>query len=72
MGTISIEEYVLMCDTYGVELTEEHLDEFRAIADTEGEVGSSWAQTWNWSQTIHGQEFSVKKEVYLIWLNVHP
>ena len=43
MGTISIEEYVLMCDTYGVELTEEHLDEFRAIADAEGEVGSSWA-----------------------------
>ena len=43
MGTISIEEYVLMCDTYGVELTEDHLDEFRAIADAEGEVGSSWA-----------------------------
>jgi Ca2+-binding EF-hand superfamily protein len=37
-GTISIEEYVLMCETYGIELTEEHIEEFRAIADSEGEV----------------------------------
>lgn len=38
-GTISIDEYVLMCETYGIELTDEHLDEFRAIADADGEVG---------------------------------
>ena len=37
-GTISIEEYILMCDTYGIELTEEHIDEFRKIADSDGEV----------------------------------
>ena len=27
-----------MCDTYGIELTEEHIDEFRKIADSDGEV----------------------------------
>ena len=37
-GTISIEEYVAMCDEYGVELTEEHLDGVRAIANANGEV----------------------------------
>ena len=39
-GTISIDEYMLMCETYGIELAEEHIDEFRAIADADGEV--SW------------------------------
>ena len=39
-GTISIEEYILMCDTYGIELTDEHVEEFRKIADSDGEVGT--------------------------------
>ena len=29
-----------MCDTYGIELTEEHIEEFRKIADSDGEVGT--------------------------------
>ena len=29
-----------MCDTYGIELTEEHIEEFRKIADSDGEVGA--------------------------------
>jgi len=37
-GTISIEEYILMCDTYGIELSDEHVEEFRKIADSDGEV----------------------------------
>ena len=40
-GTISIAEYVAMCDEYGVELTEEHLEEVRAIANDNGEVSAS-------------------------------
>ena len=39
-GTISIAEYVAMCDEYGVELTEEHLEGVRAIANDSGEVRS--------------------------------
>ena len=37
-GTISIQEYIAMCDEYGVELTEEHLEGVRAIANDDGEV----------------------------------
>ena len=37
-GTISIEEYTAMCDEYGIELTEEHLEGVRAIANESGEV----------------------------------
>ena len=40
-GTISIAEYVAMCDEYGVELTEEHLEEVRAIANDNGEVSNA-------------------------------
>ena len=29
-----------MCDTYGIELSDEHVEEFRKIADSDGEVGA--------------------------------
>ena len=29
-----------MCDTYGIELSDEHVEEFRKIADADGEVGA--------------------------------
>jgi Ca2+-binding EF-hand superfamily protein len=37
-GTISIEEYVRMCQTYGITFTEQDIDLVKAIADTQGEV----------------------------------
>ena len=37
-GTISIDEYVAMCDEYGIELTEDHLESVRAVANKDGEV----------------------------------
>ena len=37
-GTISLEEYMVMCDEYGIELTEEHLKEVRGISNENGEV----------------------------------
>ena len=37
-GTISIEEYVAMCDEYGIELTDDHMEGVRAIANEDGEV----------------------------------
>ena len=37
-GTISLEEYMVMCDEYGIELTEEHLKEVRSISNDNGEV----------------------------------
>ena len=37
-GTISIKEYVDMCETYGVELNEEDIREVLEIADENGEV----------------------------------
>ena len=36
-GTISIAEYVAMCDEYGIELTDEHLEGVRNIANEDGE-----------------------------------
>lgn len=38
-GTISIKEYIAMCDEYGIELTEEHLSVVRSISNENGEVG---------------------------------
>ena len=38
-GTISIKEYIAMCDEYGIELTEEHLGVVRSISNENGEVG---------------------------------
>ena len=37
-GTISIAEYTAMCDEYGIELTEEHLEGVKAISNEQGEV----------------------------------
>ena len=37
-GTISLDEYMVMCDEYGIELTEDHLREVRSIANENGEV----------------------------------
>ena len=37
-GTISIAEYMAMCDEYGIELTEEHLEGVREISNENGEV----------------------------------
>ena len=40
-GTISLEEYMVMCDEYGIELNEEHLRDVRSIANDNGEVTDS-------------------------------
>ena len=40
-GTISLEEYMVMCDEYGIELNDEHLRDVRSIANDNGEVQSS-------------------------------
>ena len=40
-GTISLEEYMVMCDEYGIELNEEHLRDVRSIANDDGEVSGS-------------------------------
>ena len=37
-GTISIPEYVAMCEEYGIETTEEHINSVKAIANDNGEV----------------------------------
>ena len=37
-GTISIDEYAAMCDEYGIELTEDHMEAVRAVANKDGEV----------------------------------
>ena len=39
-GTISLEEYMVMCDEYGIELNDEHLRDVRSIANDNGEVKS--------------------------------
>ena len=40
-GTISIEEYKILCEEYGVPLSEEDIMAIRAIADEYGEVTSA-------------------------------
>ena len=40
-GTISIEEYKILCEEYGVPLSEEDIMGIRAIADEYGEVTSA-------------------------------
>ena len=37
-GTISIAEYMALCEEYGVELSEEDIKAVEEIADTDGEV----------------------------------
>ena len=37
-GTISIPEYIAMCDEYGIDITDEHIDSVKAIANENGEV----------------------------------
>ena len=37
-GTISMKEYVAMCDEYGIELTDEHYNLVKSIANENGEV----------------------------------
>ena len=37
-GTISIPEYIAMCDEYGIAITEDHIDSVKAIANENGEV----------------------------------
>ena len=39
-GKISLEEYMVMCDKYGIELNDEHLRDVRSIANDNGEVKS--------------------------------
>ena len=39
-GTISIPEYIVMCEEYGIEITEDHIESVRAIANENGEVGA--------------------------------
>ena len=68
-GTISIEEYVAMCDEYGIELTEDHMEGVRAIANEDGEVrrgrgASNWmgiklGEIWNFFRWA-SDEISIK------------
>ena len=37
-GTISIEEYKILCQEYGVDLSEDDIMAIRGIADDDGEV----------------------------------
>ena len=37
-GTISIQEYIAMCDEYGIAINEEHIQSVKAIANENGEV----------------------------------
>ena len=37
-GTISIPEYVAMCDEYGIAIDEDHINSIKAIANENGEV----------------------------------
>ena len=41
-GTISMKEYVSMCDEYGIELTDEHYNLVKSIANENGEVAKGW------------------------------
>ena len=40
-GTISIQEYIAMCDEYGIAINEEHIESVKAIANENGEVKKS-------------------------------
>ena len=37
-GTISIEEYIAMCDEYGIAINDEHIQSVKAISNENGEV----------------------------------
>ena len=37
-GTISLKEYMAMCDEYGIELTDEHIQDVKSISNDNGEV----------------------------------
>ena len=37
-GTISLKEYMAMCDEYGIELTDEHIQDVKSISNDHGEV----------------------------------
>ena len=37
-GRVSLEEFVTMCDMYGVELQQEEVQDFTALSDQHGEV----------------------------------
>ena len=39
-GTISIPEYIVMCEEYGIEITDDHIESVRAIANENGEVSA--------------------------------
>ena len=39
-GTISIPEYIAMCDEYGIEINDEHINSVKAIANENGEVNT--------------------------------
>ena len=44
-GTISIAEYMALCEEYGVRLTENDIEAVKNIADDDGEVGDSIAKS---------------------------
>ena len=39
-GKVSLEEFVTMCDQYGVKLMEEEVEEFTTLSNKSGEVNS--------------------------------
>ena len=41
-GTISIAEYMALCDEYGVYLNDDDIDAVKNIADDDGEVSTSF------------------------------
>ena len=41
-GTISIPEYIAMCDEYGIEINDEHINSVKAIANENGEVNTKF------------------------------
>ena len=44
-GTISIAEYMALCEEYGVRLTGNDIDAVKNIADDDGEVGENFTNS---------------------------
>ena len=55
-GTISIAEYMALCEEYGVRLTKNDIDAVKNIADDDGEVGDTFTDTIGSVSSLGSQE----------------
>ena len=51
-----MKEYVTMCDEYGIELTDEHYNLVKSIANENGEVVDTLENTVNSSGALSGSQ----------------